>query len=146
MVHLLLESLVALAQDEVVVNLPDERLVLINPQLRKERFSDLGEKGYRLKYCFGLPPGTKTCRYFCPRFMTFSDTWLILQTTTLGKKTSERGTVMVSTVVTTVAFMKSMVLLYRKMAAQPMATQTITDQNMCLKPGRIINHQHGTRI
>ena len=43
--------------------------------------------------------------------MTFSDTWLILQTTTLGKKTSERGTVMVSTVVTTVAFMKSMVLL-----------------------------------
>ena len=78
--------------------------------------------------------------------MTFSATWLILQTTTLGKKTSERGTVMVSTVVTTVAFMKSMVLLYRKMAAQPMATQTITDQNMCLKPGRIINNQHGTRI
>ena len=59
MVHLLLESLVALAQDEVVVNLPDERLVLINPQLRKERFSDLGEKGSQLKYCIGLPPRMK---------------------------------------------------------------------------------------
>ena len=34
-------------------------------------------------------------------------TWLMLQTTTDGKKTSERGTVIVSTVVTTVAFMKS---------------------------------------
>ena len=31
----------------------------------------------------------------------------MLQTTTEGKKTSESGTVMVSTVVTTVAFMKS---------------------------------------
>ena len=68
MVHLLLESLVALAQDEVVVNLPDERLVLINPQLRKERFSDLREKGYRLKYCIGSPPGTKT---FLPSLYDF---------------------------------------------------------------------------
>ena len=39
----MLERLVSLAQDEVVVNLPDERLVLVNPQLRKERFSDLGK-------------------------------------------------------------------------------------------------------
>ena len=38
-------------------------------------------------------------------------TWLMLHTTTEGKKTSERGTVIVSTVVTTVAFMKSIVLL-----------------------------------
>ena len=37
----------------------------------------------------------------------YNPTWLMLQTTTEGKKTSERGTVMVSTVVTTVAFMKS---------------------------------------
>ena len=41
---LMLECLVSLAQDEVVVNLPDERLVLVNPQLRKERFSDLGKR------------------------------------------------------------------------------------------------------
>lgn len=41
----------------------------------------------------------------------FYYTWLMLHTTTEGKKTSERGTVIVSTVVTTVAFMKSMVLL-----------------------------------
>ena len=33
--------------------------------------------------------------------------WLMLHTTRDGKKTSERGAVMVSTVVTTVAFMKS---------------------------------------
>ena len=43
-VLVLLKSLVALAQDEVVVNLPDKRLVLVNPQLRKEGFSDLGER------------------------------------------------------------------------------------------------------
>ena len=43
-VLMLLKSLVALAQDEVVVNLPDKRLVLVNPQLRKEGFSDLGER------------------------------------------------------------------------------------------------------
>ena len=39
---MLLERLVSFPQDEVVVNLPDERFVLVNPQLRKERFSDLG--------------------------------------------------------------------------------------------------------
>ena len=33
--------------------------------------------------------------------------WLMLHTTRDGKKTSERGAVMVSTVVTTVAFIKS---------------------------------------
>ena len=79
-------------------------------------------------------------QFYVPQLHNISGsapTWLILQTTTEGKKTSDSGTVIVSTVVTTVAFMKSMVLLYRKMAAQPMATQTITDQNMCLKPGGI---------
>ena len=39
---MLLERLVSFPQDEVVVNLPDERFVLVNPQLREERFSDLG--------------------------------------------------------------------------------------------------------
>ena len=67
----------------------------------------------------------------------YNPTWLMLQTTTEGKKTSERGTVMVSTVVTTVAFMKSMVLLQRNIAAQPMATQTMIDQKICLKPDRV---------
>ena len=43
-VLMLVKRLVALAQDEVVVNLPDKRLVLVNPQLRKEGFSDLGER------------------------------------------------------------------------------------------------------
>ena len=65
----MLECLISLAQDEVVVNLPDERLVLINPQLRKERFSDLGEKGYRLKYCIGLPSWYKNL--FLPSLYDF---------------------------------------------------------------------------
>ena len=56
----------------------------------------------------------------------------MLQTTTDGNDTSDRGTVMVSTVVTTVAFMKSMVFVYRKMEAQPMARHTIRDQKICL--------------
>ena len=43
-VLMLLKSLVALAQDEVVVNLPDKRLVLVNAKFRKEGFSDLGER------------------------------------------------------------------------------------------------------
>ena len=41
---MLLERLVSFPQDEVVVNLPDKRLVLVNPQLRKEGFSNLGER------------------------------------------------------------------------------------------------------
>ena len=52
---MLLERLVSFPQDEVVVNLPDERFVLVNPQLREERFSDLGSKGYKLKYYISLP-------------------------------------------------------------------------------------------
>ena len=44
-----------------------------------------------------------------------------------------------STVVTTVAFIKSIVLLYRKIAAQPIATQTIIDQKMCLKPEKVLS-------
>ena len=42
---------------------------------------------------------------------------------------------MVSTVVTTVAFMKSMVLLYKNIAAHPIATHTMIDQKICLNPG-----------
>ena len=61
-------------------------------------------------------------------------TWFILQTTTEGKNTSDRGAVIVSTVITTVEFMKSMVLLYKKVAAHPIAMQTIPDQKICLKP------------
>ena len=61
-------------------------------------------------------------------------TWLILQTTTEGKNTSDKGAVIVSTVITTVEFMKSMVLLYKKVAAHPIAMQTIPDQKICLKP------------
>ena len=60
----------------------------------------------------------------------------MLQTTTDGNDTSDRGTVMVSTVVTTVAFMKSMVFVYRKMEAQPMARHTIRDQKICLNLAR----------
>ena len=41
---------------------------------------------------------------------------------------------MVSTVVTTVAFIKSMVLLYKKVAPNHIAIQTITDQKIILKP------------
>ena len=46
---------------------------------------------------------------------------------------------MVSTVMTTVEFMKSMVLLYKKVAAQPIAMNTIPVQKMCLKPEKILN-------
>ena len=38
---LLLKGLVPLAEDEIVVNLSDECFILINSQLRKERFPNL---------------------------------------------------------------------------------------------------------
>ena len=57
--------------------------------------------------------------------------WLMLQTMTVGKKTSERGAVVVWMVVTTVLLLKSMMAVAMKKKATPSEATSIRIQTNC---------------